>query len=68
MGLIETVEEHATNCNYRINDGTGIIECKYWSDKESTERSQRYRLHFIFLFLFIFSFYSFYLFVVNLPL
>jgi replication factor A2 len=36
MGLVETVEEHATNCNYRINDGTGILECKYWIEKDSS--------------------------------
>jgi hypothetical protein len=35
MGTIESVEEHSTNVNYRINDGTGAIECKLWNDKDS---------------------------------
>lgn len=41
MGIVESVEEHATNCNYRINDGTGVMECKYWIEKDSGGRHQR---------------------------
>ena len=34
MGNVESVEEHSTNLNYRINDGTGVIECKFWIEKD----------------------------------
>jgi replication factor A2 len=34
MGIVEMVEEHATNITYRVNDGTGVIECKLWVEKD----------------------------------
>ena len=36
LGIIESVDEHSTNVNYRINDGTGALECKYWIEKDGT--------------------------------
>jgi hypothetical protein len=38
MGLVESVEEHATNCNYKINDGSGVMECKYWTEKDAVNQ------------------------------
>lgn len=35
MGLVDSSEEHATNRNYKVNDGTGIMECKHWIEKDS---------------------------------
>lgn len=34
MGIVEQVEQHATNITYRINDGSGAIECKLWVEKD----------------------------------
>ena len=36
MGMVESVEEHSTNVNFRINDGTGAVEGKLWNDKDSS--------------------------------
>ena len=36
MGMVESVEEHSTNVNFKINDGTGSVEGKLWNDKESS--------------------------------
>jgi hypothetical protein len=35
MGVIEGVDEHSTSVTYRVNDGTGAIECKLWNEKDS---------------------------------
>ena len=35
IGTVESKEEHSTNDNYRVSDGTGVIECKKWVDKDS---------------------------------
>jgi hypothetical protein len=35
VGTVQQVEEHSTNFSYRLNDGTGVIECKYWIEKDS---------------------------------
>lgn len=34
VGTIHSVEAHATNVVYRISDGTGILECKSFIEKE----------------------------------
>ncbi len=44
VGHIEDIAEHATNHTYQISDGTGLIECKLWVEK-NTERASRNRLH-----------------------
>ena len=36
MGIVESVEEHSTNVNFKINDGTGVVEGKLWNDKDSS--------------------------------
>lgn len=36
MGIVESVEEHSTNVNFRVNDGTGAVEGKLWNDKDSS--------------------------------
>ena len=41
MGIIEMTEEHATNVTYRINDGTGVIECKLWVEKDKASSRHR---------------------------
>lgn len=41
MGIVSEVDEHATNCNYTINDGTGTIKCKSWIEKDTGARHQR---------------------------
>lgn len=38
IGMVESVEQHSTNINFRINDGTGSFPCKIWSDQNSTDR------------------------------
>lgn len=44
MGTVEIVDEHATNVNYRVNDGTGAIECKYWMEKDSAASTGKQEL------------------------
>lgn len=39
VGIVEGVQEHSTNVTFRINDGSGIIECKHWIEKESSAYS-----------------------------
>lgn len=34
MGTMLGKEEHATNVKFFVNDGSGIMECKQWVDKE----------------------------------
>lgn len=34
VGTIESIEAHATNVVYRITDGTGMVECKSFVDKD----------------------------------
>lgn len=36
MGMVESIEEHSTNVNFKINDGTGSVEGKLWNDKDSS--------------------------------
>ncbi len=33
MGIVEDMEEHSTNLNYKVHDGTGLLECKHWLDQ-----------------------------------
>lgn len=34
LGTIQSIDAHATNVVYRISDGTGIVECKSFIEKE----------------------------------
>ena len=34
VGTIQSMETHATNMLYRITDGTGIMECKSFLEKD----------------------------------
>ena len=36
VGTIISVETHATNIVYKISDGTGIVECKAFVDKDNS--------------------------------
>ena len=40
VGTIKSVEAHATNMVYRISDGTGLIECKAYVDKDGASTSK----------------------------
>lgn len=41
MGRVESVDEHSTNMSYRVNDGTGVLECKEWLEKDRAPTSNR---------------------------
>jgi hypothetical protein len=43
LKLIATIiskEEHSTNFNYMISDGSGVIECKKWVDNDAPSEDQ----------------------------
>jgi len=40
MGMASNFEEHSTNVNFKVNDGTGVIDCKQWIEKESRAHSK----------------------------
>ena len=40
IGFVESTEVHSTNVTYRINDGTGVTECKIWIDKSGSSGSK----------------------------
>mmetsp|Transcript_9372 Transcript_9372/g.8377 ORF Transcript_9372/g.8377 Transcript_9372/m.8377 type:complete len:307 (-) Transcript_9372:122-1042(-) len=40
IGFVESLEEHSTNLNYIIRDGTGAVECKEWVEKNRTDKSK----------------------------
>jgi replication factor A2 len=42
MGIIESAEEHSTNVNYKINDGTASIHCTVWNDKDPSGAPGKY--------------------------
>ena len=35
VGIVESTDESSTNFVCRVNDGTGLIDCKSFSDKSS---------------------------------
>jgi hypothetical protein len=39
VGYVESVEEHTTNLEYRINDGTGVVDCKFWTAKDKSAKA-----------------------------
>lgn len=39
IGRVESVDQFSTNICYKVHDGTGIIECKHWLDKDQSNRS-----------------------------
>jgi len=40
MGTIMHIEEHSTNINFKLNDGSDILDCKHWIEKESLKHQQ----------------------------
>jgi hypothetical protein len=35
VGSIDSLEEHSTNFNFKINDFSGVVDCKLYIEKES---------------------------------
>ena len=35
IATIDSMEQHTTNFNYFVSDGSASIECKKWTDTES---------------------------------
>uniref|UniRef100_A0A7S3GU06 Replication protein A C-terminal domain-containing protein n=1 Tax=Spumella elongata TaxID=89044 RepID=A0A7S3GU06_9STRA len=40
VGTFSGLEEHSTNILFRLNDGTGLLECRQWIDKESLKHKK----------------------------
>lgn len=40
VGTFFNLEEHSTNIVFKLNDGTDIIECRQWIDKESLKHKK----------------------------
>lgn len=36
LGVVDGLTEHETNHTFRLNDGSGVLECKQWIDKSSS--------------------------------
>eukprot|EP01041_Mallomonas_annulata_P014745 gene14745-31335_t len=43
IGNIESVDPQSTSMSYRIGDGTGVIECKVWVEKDGGATSKQSR-------------------------
>lgn len=35
IGTLVEPQEHSTNLNFKLNDGSGTIECKQWIEKDA---------------------------------
>jgi replication factor A2 len=46
VGTMTSMEEHTTNINFKVNDGTGMIDCKQWVEQNSTAHSKLSGLRF----------------------
>ncbi len=44
MGVVDSVMEHETNFTFKLNDGSGVIECKQWIDKGANSSSKQLKL------------------------
>ena len=33
LGIVDSLTEHETNFTFKLNDGSGVLECKQWIDK-----------------------------------
>lgn len=40
IGTFSNLEEHSTNIVFKLNDGTDILECRQWIDKESLKHKK----------------------------
>ncbi len=40
VGTFSNLEEHSTNIVFKLNDGTDLIECRQWIDKESLKHKK----------------------------
>ena len=40
VGTFSGLEEHSTNILFKLNDGTDILECRQWIDKESLKHKK----------------------------
>lgn len=36
VGFVESIEQHSTNLVYKINDGSGTVDCKFWTSKSTS--------------------------------
>jgi hypothetical protein len=34
--MVDSFDIHSTNFSFKVNDGTGIIECKQWLEKDGS--------------------------------
>ena len=41
VGLIDSMETHATNHTFQISDSTGVIECKKWVEKDNNAETKK---------------------------
>lgn len=39
VGYVEQMDDHTTNTEYRINDGTGSVDCKFWTAKDKAAKA-----------------------------
>lgn len=47
VGTFSGLEEHSTNILFKLNDGTDILECRQWIDKESLKHKKVSALKFV---------------------
>ncbi|KAJ1418646.1 hypothetical protein B484DRAFT_333709, partial [Ochromonadaceae sp. CCMP2298] len=38
MGTLQGLSEHSTHMIFHLSDGSGVVECKQWIDKESSQQ------------------------------
>jgi replication factor A2 len=44
IGVLSNPQEHSTNFNFRVNDGSGSIECRLWIEKDANGLARISRL------------------------
>jgi replication factor A2 len=44
IGVVERIVDQSTSFTFVLNDGSGVIECKQWMDKDATSVSSTSRI------------------------
>lgn len=52
VGTFTGLEEHSTNIVFKLNDGTDLLECRQWIDKESLKHKKISNLKYVYPFIF----------------
>jgi hypothetical protein len=47
VGTFNGLEEHSTNIVFKLNDGTDLLECRQWIDKESLKHKKISNLKYV---------------------